>query len=307
MILVAVVIVVSTAIGVAAERRFGEGAQRVMRATITVLLWTVLPFVGFVSIVRLDLGGGVGGGLALAYVMSGVVGALAWLAGRRLGLSAPALGALVVACIVSNTGYLGIPLSATLLGAEALAPAVAYDTLVNGPLFLTAGFAIGAALGTRAGSTPRERVRAFFVRNPPLLAVLAALVAPDALAPDVLLDVAEALVFAVLPIGFLIVGVTLAAEAEDGALAFPPPFTRPVGAALVLRLAVAPLVMAGLSAVTFDIPDAYVLEAAMPSGVNALVVAHAYGLDLRVASAALAWTTAVAVAAAVGAGIWVSP
>lgn len=305
MILVAVAIVVATAIGVAAERRYGERAQAATRTTIDVLLWTVLPFVCFFTIVGLDLDRGVGGGLGLAYVVAAVVGGLAWLAGRRLGMPAPALGGLVVACIVSNTGYLGIPLSVALLGSEALGPAVAYDTLVNTPLFLTVGFAIGAGMGTKAGETSRERVRSFLVRNPPLLAVLAALVAPDALAPDLLRDAAEVLVFVVLPVGFFIVGVTLAAEAEDGALAFPPPFTSPVAVALVLRLLVAPAVMLGLSAAAFDVPDAYVVEAAMPTGVNSLVVAHAYGLDLRVTSAALAWTTAVAVVAAVAAAPFV--
>ncbi len=305
MILVALAIVAATAVGVAAERRYGERAQAATRRTIDVLLFTVLPFVCFFTIVRLDLDRGVGGGLGLAYVMTAVVGGLAWLIGRRLGLSAPALGALIVACIVSNTGYLGIPLSAALLGADALAPAVAYDTLENTPLFLTVGIAIGAGMGTKAGATARERVRSFLVRNPPLLAVLAALVAPDALAPDVLHDAAEVLVFVVLPVGFFIVGVTLAAEAEEGAVAFPPPFTRPVAVVLALRLLVAPAVMLGLSAVAFDVPDAYIVEAAMPTGVNALVVGHAYGLDLRVTSAALAWTTAVAVVAAVAAAPFV--
>lgn len=303
MILVALAIVASTAIGVAAERRWGDRTRAATRTTITLLLWVVLPFVGFFTIVRLELDEGVGGGLGLAYVVAALVGGAAWLLGRRLGLPPPALGALVVACVISNTGYLGIPLSTALLGTDALAPAVAFDTLVNTPLFLTVGFAIGAAFGTKAGETPRERLRSFALRNPPLLAVLAALVAPDALAPDALRDAAEVLVFVVLPVGFFIVGVTLAGEAEVGALAFPPPFTAPVGVALGLRLLIAPAAMAALSAVTFDVPDTYIVESAMPTGVNALVVSHAYGLDLRVASAALAWTTAVAVVVAVAAGL----
>jgi predicted permease len=148
-------------------------------------------------------------------------------------------------------------------------------------------------------------VRAFLLRNPPLLAVIAALVAPDALAPDVLHDAAELLAFAVLPVGFFIVGVTLATEAEDGELAFPPRFTKPVGVVLALRLLVAPALMLGLSALTFDVPDAYYVEAAMPVGVNALVVGHAYGLDLRLTSAALAWSTTVAVIAAAVIGLLV--
>ena len=45
------------------------------------------------------------------------------------------------------------------------------------------------------------------------------------------------LVFAILPIGFFAVGVTLAAEAEEGAARFPPPLDAPVGAAVALKLA----------------------------------------------------------------------
>lgn len=303
MILVVLAIIAATAIGVASERRWGAGAQRVNQHVITALLWTVLPFICFFTIARLEIDAGVGGGLLLAYALSAIVGLLAWAAGVSMKLAAPALGALIVSCLISNTGFLGIPLSAALLGRDAIGPAVAYDVLVNTPLFLTVGFAIGAGMGTKVGTTTGERVRAFLLRNPPLVAVIAALIAPDALAPDVLHDAAEILAFAVLPVGFFIVGVTLAAEAEDGALAFPPPFTRPVGVVIGLRLLVAPALMVGLSALTFDVPDAYYVEAAMPTGVNALVVAHAYGLDLRLTSAALAWSTAVAVVAATAIGL----
>ena len=298
MILVVLAIVASTAIGVASERRWGAGAQRVNRHVITALLWTVLPFICFFTIARLEIDAGVGGGLLLAYVLSAIVGLLAWGAGVRMKLAAPALGALIVSCLISNTGYLGIPLCTALFGSEALGHAVAYDVLVNTPLFLTVGFAIGAGMGTRGGTTAGERVRAFLFRNPPLLAVIAALLAPDALAPQALHDAAEVLAFVVLPVGFFIVGVTLAAEAEDGAMAFPPPFTAPVGVTLGLRLVLAPALLVALSALTIDVPDAYLVEAAMPTGVNALVVGHAYGLDLRLTSAALAWTTTVAVIAA---------
>ena len=141
-------------------------------------------------------------------------------------------------------------------------------------------------------------MRSFVVRNPPLIAVVLGLLAPDTLAPDVLVDVAELLVFAVLPVGFFILGVNLASEAEDGALAFPPPLTAPVGVALGLRLVVAPALMLGFAAAVIDVPDAYLVQAAMPSGINSLVVAHAYGLDLRICASARAWSTTIVVAGA---------
>ncbi len=72
---------------------------------------------------------------------------------------------------------------------------------------------------------------------------------------------------------------------------------------LALRLLVAPALMLGLSALIVDVPDAYLVQAAMPSGINTLIVAHVYGLDLRLAAGAIAWTTTVVVTVAVVAGL----
>ena len=299
MLAVALAIAVSVAAGIGAERRHGERAQAFTTRVITVLLWVVLPFVTFFTLARLEIDAGVGVGLLLAYVELGVVALLAYLAGTRLlGLSRPSTGALMVVASLANTGYLGIPLVGALLGGGALGAAIAYDTVVSGPMFFVVGFAIGAAFGTTAGETRGERARAFVSRNPPLLALVASQLAPDVLAPDVLVDTAKVLAYAVLPVGFFILGVNLAAEAEGGALGFPPRFDAAIGTALGLRLAVAPLLMLALVAATIDVPDAYLVQAAMPSGINSLVVAHAYGLDLRLISAALAWSTGIVIAAA---------
>ena len=299
MLAVALAIAASVAAGVASERRYGRRAQDATKRVITVLLWIVLPFVTFFTLARLEIDAGVGVGLVLAYVELGIVAVLAYLAGTRLlGLDRPSTGALILVTSLANTGYLGIPLVGALLGGGALGAAIAFDTVVSGPMFFVVGFAIGAAFGTTAGETRGERARAFLLRNPPVVALVAALLAPDALAPDVLVDAAKVLAYAVLPVGFFILGVNLAAEADDGKLAFPPPFDAAIGTALGLRLAVAPLLMLGLVTVTVDVPDAYLVQAAMPTGINSLIVAHAYGLDLRLISAALAWSTGIVIAAA---------
>jgi len=79
-------------------------------------------------------------------------------------------------------------------------------------MFYVVAFAVGAAFGSSAGETRRERLRAFVLRNPPLLAVVLALLAPDSLAPDAMVDLATVLVYAILPVGFFVLGVNLAAE-----------------------------------------------------------------------------------------------
>ncbi len=210
-----------------------------------------------------------------------------------LRLQAPAAAMVVVAAIMANSGYFGAPVVATLLGHDELGAAVTFDALVGGPVFFVAAFGV-AALFTTRGQPPARRLRTYVLRNPPLIAVAAALVAPDALAPDVLVDVARVAIVVLAPIGFFVVGVRLAVER----IGFPPALNAPVAVVVGLRLVVAPLLMLGLAAVVSDVPDAYLLQAAMPVGVNTLVVAHAYDLDHAIAAAALAWSTALALVAA---------
>jgi predicted permease len=298
-ILLVLAILAATAVGAIAERRCGARAMAWSRRLIAVLVWGLLPFVVFFVTVRLQFHGGVGIGLLLGYVELGVVGVAAYLLGTRvLDLTRPAVGSLVCCVILANTGYLGIGLIAQLLGHDALGPAIAFDTIVSQVVLYGPAFAVGAAFGTRAGTGPRERVRAFLTRNPVLYALAAGLLAPEALSPDAVLHVAEFIAaYALLPIGFVILGVNLMAEEEAAAFAMPP-LSAAVGTAIALRMAVAPLLMLGLSAVVVDVPHAYLLQAAMPSGINTLVVAHVYGLDVRLATGVIAWSTALAIVAA---------
>lgn len=292
-------IVVAVAAGVGAERRWSARSQREARRALDVMLFVLLPFITFFVVARTAFTTGVVAGLGLAYVELAIVGVLAWLtATRLLRLPDRSAGVVIIAVVLANTGYLGVPLNAALFGREALGPALTYDALVSGPMFYVTAFAIGAAFSTR-GEPVGARARAFFTRNPPLIAVLAALVAPDALAPEALVDVAEVLVIALLPVGFFVLGVNLAAEAEEGALRFPPRMTRPIAATVALRLVAAPLLLMALAAPLVALPDAYLVQAAMPSGINTLVVAHAYALDVRLASGAIAWSTTLAVLGAV--------
>ena len=68
--------------------------------------------------------------------------------------------------------------------------------------------------------------------------------------------------------------------------------------ALALRLLAAPALLYLLALPLIHLPTAYVIQAAMPAGINALVVAHAYGLELRTLAAAIAWGTAIVLVAA---------
>lgn len=302
MIGIAAVIAAATAAGFGVEHRLGERrADEVARRVVWLMLWVIGPPVVFVLIAALEVTAEVGAGIAFAYAALAVSLGAAYAIGTwLLRLPRPAVGALMLVAGFANTGYLGLPLSAALFGADELSSAVAFDVLVTTLGIFTIGFSIGAAFGSAAGDTALERTGAFFARNPLLWACALGFLAPDVLAPGWAVDVAQVAVFALLPLGFFVVGVTLAVEAEEGALRFPPPVTAAVGTALGLRLLVAPAVVLGLSAAVIDVPDPYLSQAAMPCAINAIVVAHTYGLARGLIASAIAWSTAIVVLAGLG-------
>ncbi len=292
-------IVISVAVGVWSERRWPQGAATASRRALMLILYVLVPPVVFfnLAVVEVDLDSGIG--IVLGLVTVSLAALLAWwVASRVLGLPNHKTGAVICTVLAVNSAYLGYPLTIALLGRDELSTAVLYDILVCAPALLLGAFAVGAAFGLRAGDTPRDRVRAFFTRNPPLYAALAALIAPDALAPDLAVDLSQGLIIAILPIGFFAVGATLAENAEHGELPMPPPLTRPVALAVVSRLVVAPGLLILLAAPLVELPASYLLLASMPTGLNSMVVAHAYGLDMEITAEAVTWSTAIVVAAA---------
>jgi predicted permease len=293
---IALAIAASIAAGVEAERRRGAQAGVWARGILKLLLYAVMPLVAFFNIARLEVTADLGGGIVLGWTALVLTAAIGWLiATRVLHLDTPTAGVLAIVGLQANTGLMGVAVAGALLGFSHVSEAVAYDALVQQPVFFVGSFAIAAATGTKAGETVPERIRAFFTRNPPLLAVALALVAPEALAPDVLVDASHVLVLCVPVLGFFAVGVTLAEEAEEGALKFPPPFTPQIGAAILLRSLVAPAILLALAAPLIDLPSAFLLAATMPAGLHIVVLAHIYGLDVPFAAGAIVWTTMVAV------------
>jgi predicted permease len=293
---IALAIAASLAAGVEAERRAGARAGRWARGILKFLLFVVMPLVAFFNVTRLQVDADLGGGIVLGWLALLLTSLVGWLIGRRvLHLPRPTAGVLAIVGLQANTGLLGVAVAAAILGFGHVDEAVAYDALVQQPVFFIGSFAIAAATGTRAGETVPQRIRAFFVRNPPLIAVALALVAPEALAPQSLVDASHVLVLCVPVLGFFAVGVTLAEEAEEGAMRFPPPFTPQIGVAILLRSLVAPLILLALAAPLIDLPSAFLLASTMPAGLHIVVLAHIYGLDIGFAAGAIAWTTMVAV------------
>ncbi|HEY6637129.1 MAG TPA: AEC family transporter [Solirubrobacterales bacterium] len=299
-------IAVSGSAGVAAERRWPSAAVGWARRALVISLYTLIPFVVFFNLARTHIDTDEGGGLVIGWIAILGASGIAWLVGSRLlRLDRPAQGSLITATLIANSGYLGYPLCASLLGFHALGEAVVYDVAVSSPALLLLGFGTGAAFGTKVGEGFGDRVVAFFTRNPPLYAAVAGLLVPNSLAPDVLVDISRGFVIALLPIGFFAVGAVLAEEVEGRRVQLGSPFNPPIGAAILLRLLIAPGLLLLLSLPFIELPGPYLLLAAMPCGINTLLVAHVYGLDAKLAAQAVAWTTAIAVVAVlIAQSIW---
>lgn len=294
MLWIVLTVIVATAVGVAVERRDNARAHVLRHVLLRTMLWVFLPFIVYVNVARAHLSFDALLAMAVALAAICLAGAIAWrLARGSFALPDASVGSAVVATIQANTTYFGLPLVAALFSHAELAQAVAYDALVTLPLFVLGGFGVGARLGRSAGESMARQLRTV-LRNPMLLAAVVALLVPDAWAPEALVSPAHLLVLAQLPLGFFVVGVTLGDEANDRTLRIPPPLTRPIATVALLRMTFAPLALLLVGATLIDVPAAFYVLAAMPVAVNTVLVGHATGLDLRLTSACIAWTTTIA-------------
>lgn len=301
MLAIVLTVLVAVAVGVAVERRANAAAKRLRTLLVRTMLWGLLPFVAYVNIARAHLSFDTLASIAIAAAALVTAGTLMWrLASGPLGLPRPSTGAAIVCTLQANTAYFGLPLCAALFSQAEVSQAVVYDGLVTLPMLVIGSFAVGARFGWAGEHGLREQLTVGLVRNPVLLAVVAALLVPETWAPDVLVTPAHVALLALLPIGFVVVGITLGDEAKDGTLRIPPPLTRPIAAVAVLRMAFVPTVLLVAGGLLIDVPAPYYLLAAMPVGVNSVLVGHATGLDLNLTASCIAWTTALAL---VGIGV----
>jgi malate permease and related proteins len=303
-IYIALTIIAATWAGLTAERRMPGRAGTGSRRALTLVLYTVLPAVVFLNLVRADLDRDLLVGIALGWVTVVACASVAFAVGSRwLALERPQIGALLCCILVSNSAYLGYPLVAALLGFDDLSDAVAYDVGVGTTSLLIGAFSVGAAFGTKAGETPKQRLRSFFARNIPLYAAGLAVLAPEWMAPDWAVDASRVAIVLMLPVGFFAVGAALAEDEEEAELRLPPPFTRETATVVAIKLMLMPALLFLLALPLIDLPTSFLLLAAMPSGLNAMIVVHTYGLDLKITANALIWTTGIVVPVALVASL----
>ena len=92
-------------------------------------------------------------------------------------------------------------------------------------------------------------------------------------------------------------------DAGAEGLRMPPPVSRSTALVIAAKLLLLPTLLYLLALPLIDLPDTYLLMAVMPSGLNSMIVAHAYGLDLTTTAEAVTWTTAIVVVVALVASL----
>jgi predicted permease len=300
---ITIVVVVAMAAG-AFARRHSHHSDRFVTVSLDLVMLFLIPIIGFAYASRLVLNLSTIVGILGGYAVIATLGLIAWqVTDRRMHLNRAQQGGVVLAVVLANTGYLGLPVAITLLGRDELPQSVAWDSLISQPMaLLIAPFIAGAFSPTHQHAHLGKQLVSVLKRAPAIPALIAGLLVPDGWVPQWLLDLATWFVYAILPLGFFAVGVTLMrlrhADGEEN------PPRAAIGLVLLLRNIVAPVLFIILGLLVLpDEPRAFTLQAAMPCGLNALVIGHAFDLDTGVIATAIAWSTAIVLAVALVGGV----
>jgi predicted permease len=275
-------------------------AATLRERTWTAYFWTITPALVFYafSTVAVDR--------ELALALGAAIGASWLMLGVSYGYAVAVSderderGALTLAAGFPNTGFVGFPLAQIALGNPGLALMVIYDRLA----WLVPATAVSTTIarlhGNRdAGQRGRRRLW-LLAANPPLLAAVLAIglrwggVDVDGLA-EPLGRLAGAIVG---PAGFFLLGLALPLERPSHDLAE----LRRASGVLAIRFAVAPLALYALGrAIGAEIPDAFLLGAAMPSAFHLLILSRVFDVRPHLMRLLVLGSTVPAVAAVVAA------
>lgn len=283
------------ALGLIVQRK-AYPADRLRRGAWTAYFWTVTPALVFTAFLTVPFDRAIALALAASIVSAWLVIGIGYAYAALVSADRDERGALALAAGFPNTGFLGYPLALIAFGNPGLALMVIYDRLS----WLVPASAISttiARLHGRAGAAVRRPGSlGAIIANPPLWAAGAA-VALRAAGGDVpgavelLGETAEAVVG---PAGFFLLGLALPLErpSHDG------PELRRAAGALVVRFAVAPLVLfAAGHALGTDIPGVFYLAAAMPCAFHLLILARVFDLRPHLMRLLVVGSTVPAVAA----------
>jgi predicted permease len=229
--------------------------------------------------------------LGFGFTSMGIVFSL--LAGRLLGLTVgTGLRTFALTAGVANFGYLPLPIMAGLWGEQSWGVLLVHNVGVD-----AAFWSVGVLV--LSGLSPLEGWRK--VVNPPVISIIVTLALnflglADAV-PEALMAVARLLGACAIPLGLIMIGVTMAEYLnEPGGLVS----VRVTGGACLVRLLALPVIMLSIARVlpiSVEMKRMLVIQAAMPSAVFPIVLSRLYGGHPRTAVQIVLGTTAVGLVA----------
>jgi predicted permease len=196
-----------------------------------------------------------------------------------------AIGVLLLSSAFGNVTYLGLPVITETLGSRYGYVAILYDLLATTPVLLTVGMLTAARFGS-GGTVSLVASLQRVLKLPPLWAVIAGIAAHAVPLPKTVLDAAQLMGRAVIPVMIFTVG--LALDFRDIRRL---PVALP---ALAVKLLLAPVLawlFARAAGMSGDVLRAVAIEGAMPVMVLSLVLADEFELDVPLAATCIAAST----------------
>lgn len=245
-----------------------------------VVLYVCLPAAVLVHVPQLQFDPALLGVAATPWLLAVATVALVLPIARWLRFARDETAVVLLCVALCNSSFIGYPMVAALLGADAVPYAVVYDQFGTFVLLSTFGLTV---IARYAGDTPptARQVGLRILRFPPLWALAFALLAMPAQPPAWIDAALRNLAGAMLPLVMLAVGLSIQ-------LRIPRDELRPLATGLVLKLLVMPALALPLSlafGMSGAMLQANVLESAMPSMITAAALAIAAGLAPRLAAA----------------------
>lgn len=201
----------------------------------------------------------------------------------KLTLSKPSQGSFLLASMVGNTGYLGFPVTLTLVGEKYFGWALFYDMFGS----LLGSYGLGVVLAARFGGgvgSPWKLMRSLLL-NPALWSLGFGLWFRQVPLPEFTERGLERLAWSVIALSLILIGMRLSQLASWGRV-------RQAAVSLGIKMLLVPLVL-GMVLLQLGITGSpqlvIVLQMAMPPAFATLVIAEVYNLDRELAVTALAF------------------
>lgn len=255
------------------------------------LFWVGIPIGIVVFLRKTNLSGAIWIAPAIAYmaiflglVMAGLVITI-YQKCTQNSLSPPAIGSLLLAAMVGNTGYLGYPVTLSLSGSEYFAWALFYDLI--GTTIGAYGF--GVALAAKfSGNQDRKfnPLQAMFC-NPALASLLVGILLRPVSFPNWLNLILDGIAWSAIALSLILIGMRLS-QIRSSPTTFLPSYS------LLIKMFVVPLLLSQVLPYTGlekQIIRVLVLQSAMPPAFATLLLAENFNLDRDITVTTLAFGT----------------